>query len=572
MLLASDGEAATVRGQVSSYPDGAPLAGVQILARDPQGASAAGFTGMDGRFVLDDVEPGLVRVQARIPQDMNRLGAYVGDVNSFCLAQTFVLPPNGTLDQLTIELPLGGAIQGVLRDAGGDPVSGNVGARGLDTLNIGLSRTGEAAATGSFTILGLASWVDTSGDVLPGAYRVDGALPGEPPFYAPGTWLVEEATAVAVVREQVTSVDLTRPAGTAISGQVQFDGVPVEGAQVAVTAQGFGVVGTSTTGPDGTWQVDDAPGRGLKVRVRAVGSAETWNGGVAGAAEASPLAPSSTLDVGTLSLLPGRTLRVVTEATEPFSGAGRLTLSRPDGVVVRAVPVAFEDGFVDIPDIPPGPLAAAVEISGYLGGEQEVPDGAGPAVVIALSSAFDLAVQVRSRGSFLPVRGALLEAVRADTGEVIASSRTDGDGRAETSGLPEGTVLLRASWEPFCPASPALTEVWSGGARSEPFALEVETSEDAQEVFLLPPDADGDGMDDVWEQLWGLDPGRADGGFDPDADGMTSLEEYRGYTDPLRAGDVTPGCVVLFDQSPPTAGWLLLWVPLLGFVCRRRHR
>ncbi|MDD3275506.1 MAG: S8 family serine peptidase [Kiritimatiellales bacterium] len=46
-------------------------------------------------------------------------------------------------------------------------------------------------------------------------------------------------------------------------------------------------------------------------------------------------------------------------------------------------------------------------------------------------------------------------------------------------------------------------------------------------------DNDGDGMNNAWERLNGLDPeSAADAAFDPDSDGLTNLEEYQNATDP----------------------------------------
>ena len=46
-------------------------------------------------------------------------------------------------------------------------------------------------------------------------------------------------------------------------------------------------------------------------------------------------------------------------------------------------------------------------------------------------------------------------------------------------------------------------------------------------------DSDGDGMPDWWEEQYGLDAqDAADAGLDPDADGLTNLEEFRNWTDP----------------------------------------
>ena len=46
-------------------------------------------------------------------------------------------------------------------------------------------------------------------------------------------------------------------------------------------------------------------------------------------------------------------------------------------------------------------------------------------------------------------------------------------------------------------------------------------------------DSDDDGMPDDWEIQNGLDPNRDDAAGDPDEDGISNLDEYRGETDPV---------------------------------------
>ena len=73
-----------------------------------------------------------------------------------------------------------------------------------------------------------------------------------------------------------------------------------------------------------------------------------------------------------------------------------------------------------------------------------------------------------------------------------------------------------------------------------------------------PTDADGDGLPDWWETLYGLDPDdHADAAEDPDGDGLTNLEEYRAGTDPLSPdtdGDGLPDAWETANGTCPFVG------------------
>lgn len=79
------------------------------------------------------------------------------------------------------------------------------------------------------------------------------------------------------------------------------------------------------------------------------------------------------------------------------------------------------------------------------------------------------------------------------------------------------------------------------------------------------PDVDGDGMPDGYEVQHGLDPSdRKDAGLDPDGDGRTNLEEYRGLPRPRPAATSSPAA-----RAAAVPAWLSLGLVLaLARVCR----
>ncbi len=549
-----------MRGQVLGFPDGEPLPGVQILVRDPQGRSAATTTDGDGAFEALDVEPGLVRVQAVPPAELNRLGAYAGDVSAFCAARTYPLLEETVLDGVLIELPVGGTIEGAVVGVGLGAV---VKAQGADTLNLALSRTSVVDAQGGFAVSGLASWITDEG-VLPGAYIVSVSDGAGGRFWHPGTWDASAAELVAAVRGEVTPLDLARPGGTDLSGcLVDPAGTPWAAATVSVRAS-EGTFG-ATSDASGCFEFVDLPGAELTLTVDSDGLAWT---------ELEPVPAAGAVDLGVVTVSPSASLLLLgvevaqVALVSPGTDAPLLLRSvDADGRVGR-----LPDGDWDVL-APPWPTAdwlpARVPVA-LVAGEEAVVD-------LEPEPAGTIEVAVLRRADGFGLRGATVQAWDPATGVSVASA-VSSEGSARMVGLPRNPVLLQARWEPFCAADPRLVSSWSGDVRDQPFAAALTPLPDGEVSgpllsLRLPPDRDGDSMDDVWELLFGLPIDRQDAGEDPDGDGLDNVSEYRGYTDPRVDEALTPGCSMSkVDPTCVGSRSLSVLALLAGLVVGRRRR
>ncbi len=75
------------------------------------------------------------------------------------------------------------------------------------------------------------------------------------------------------------------------------------------------------------------------------------------------------------------------------------------------------------------------------------------------------------------------------------------------------------------------------------------------------PDDDNDGMPDIWEVEYGLDPLNADDGQDADGDGFSNLVEYQYQTSPTDNSSIppqTPVAIAGFDQTVTEGGTVTL--------------
>lgn len=69
-------------------------------------------------------------------------------------------------------------------------------------------------------------------------------------------------------------------------------------------------------------------------------------------------------------------------------------------------------------------------------------------------------------------------------------------------------------------------------------------------IPIMSPDTDGDGMPDIWENQYGLNPLANDASLDKDSDGYSNLKEYLASTDPT-------------DPNSKPKAYAMPWIPLL---------
>ena len=533
--MSAAAQAAPITGTVRDAA-GAPVAAAEVVAYDLTLGAVRSTTDDAGRFSIA-VEGGRWRVRAIPPDGHPAAEGWFPGASTLCAA-TLVDPS----DEASWALPVGFALTGQVVDPAGRGVAGlTVSAEPIDTTELEV-RHAITDADGRFAVTGLTA--------TPTGWQHRLALSGDgwPEQYLGAPYDVDAATAFDMQVDQEVGVWLAA-VGISVSGAVTAGGAPLTDGvvQVYVPSQL-----ESAWVTDGTYAVSGLPAGDVLVWAYADGFGTSYWPDVAEPGERVSVADGAAavldLTLPVESVLAGRL-----PGDGPFDGASVVLYNPSRSVGVGAV--VASDGTFRVTRLQGGTFSLGVYAAGagLVEGTLRAADGEDawfdvPAVAavdvgtLDVPSAGVLAGTVHDRYTGAPVPGAYVYAERSPDGE-LAVARSDGAGAWVLDGLLPGDYALWVDQRPACDGDPAWLSRWYPDNPDDTFAgtLTVWAGETAHWDAELPPDVDGDGMDDVWEAGHGLDPTRNDAAEDLDGDGFTNLEEYQLGTDPSQVAAPT-GC------------------------------
>lgn len=585
----SPARAGDIRGVVENARGEAMVdTAVQVFDQHLRGGEVR--TDRTGAFAFEDLPEGRYRLRAVPELSQDEVWRFHPQAPEFCEATVFdivaVEDPDSTgtgstSDHLgiTLTLPFGGRMTGVVTDEDGLPVPGaTVWAVSPQDETASRVRADFTDDAGVFELRGL--------DVAAGlsTWAIGATSPSHPEQYLGGVY--DEVDGTAFAPEGATNsapgpvLDTGSHAllsGITVSGEVRSEDTPVTEGTVHVYAGGQ--VRSVSLDESGRYEAIGLPPGDVLPWVSAPGVALTyWPLHDRPTEFASAPEEGLLLEGMDITAPPESTLflRLVDEETgAPINDISALIYNDTqtvglgggtddsgtvflDGlwggawyVYVWAADMGFVDGFLTEDDGEDLLLELEAETE-----NQEV-ELAVPRAAVVSGTVVDEAGE--------PIDNAAVVLLRADgTGE---AGRSEEDGRFTIGGLPGDTFQLWAEYSPYCPQDPSYVTAYWGDTVNPDWQewIEIPPAERIEGIELvLEIDADQDQMGDTWEREHGLDPERDDSREDPDGDEYINLEEYRMGTDPQ---DGTPalGC----SCSDGSAGLLLLLpVPL---ALRRRR-
>jgi len=571
LLFPAGAGAGVIEGVVRVLESGEPVAGVAVWVSEVSTRIEVGATDSEGRYRFEDLPAGRYRVRVRPDGRQAIIGAWNGGQYSYCQTETVVVPHKGEAVPVDFDLPTGGRIAGRILDArsglglGGATIS----VRGLDIINSNATFAVNSAADGSFEVLGLDSFVDA-----PGSYRIEVRVSGYPTqWYPGGVYGAADSQIIEVWRsDDLNGLVINMDPGDSVEGRISSAGQAVVGATVQARHLELGSAASSSTAADGSFRLDGLPPGGVNVIASAAGLERSWYPGVAArpqTAQVQVVAGVGATGVDWELRDEGRVQVIVRGGGEPV--AGITVVGQVDGFELVAVGVTDENGSVSLGNMPtgdwsvqawPSPLSGWLLSEIYPLGPWTSGDSIGP-IDVWLDPEASVSGQVLRLGG--PLYGA--KAFVMDEDENERSATTDRDGLFELGGLAPGDYRVRIEGPSFCDDDPGWVPVYAPAGRTPGAGalLEMGAGHLDLDPVLLPPDMDRDAMDDVWELVWGLDSAVDDSAEDPDADGLSNLDEYRRHTDPWDG--LAASCSQL-GKRPVTA---LLFVLLVFVVAGRRH-
>ena len=538
-FLLAAASASSLSGSLSDF-NGEAVSGITVYAMDDRLGYASATSTHDGSWGIEGLPAGRYRVWAVPADTMNHPARFFPESFSYCDGQVQSLAKGQDLPGLDQVLPEGGRIVGRLLDDDGLPLVGvRVDAEGTVAAR-SYRRKAITDSTGAFDVQGLEA---------PGAaseaYSLRVSPEGYPSQYL-GPVYTKDESELAEVRlgstEDLGELDLFL--GQGVAGQVRSEGLPVEGANVFIYAEGQ--ILNALTDASGRYESWALPPGQVLVWASSEGKGLTYYpdadrpGAVVAGAGEGELLQDVDLDMPVESALNLQ----LTVGEGDLSGV--TVLAYNDTYTVGLGARADADGQVRIGRLFPGEYAVFVYAKPEGLVDDYVRDTQGEVRVFTVgeveTSLHDFSMP---RGGILagqvlnelgePVYGASVAALPEDKMGRTRTTSTDHKGEFLIDGLVPGTVELRVSYTVYCGNDLGHVTTYWPDARIEERAASIQVkagSEQWDMNLTLPLDLDHDGMGDAWEREHNLDPGRNDALEDADGDGFSNLEEYLLGTDP----------------------------------------